>query len=140
MSSTSTEHAELVVETVLSFLRGQFAVFSQLVGKRVRDGFGLVVLVIVAAAGGTFGLILVVAGFVGIIGLRLFVGFVGIVGIAGIVMVGSVGTGAGPFADSFPVLSVNRMGQDSHLVKCVRFTLLTHDVFDMIMLGNVNCR
>ena len=85
-------------------------------------------LVIVAAAGGTFGLILV-AGFVRIIGLRLFVGFVGIVRI---VMVGSVGTGAGPLADSFPVLSVNRMGQDSHLVKCVRFTLLTHDVFDTI--------
>ena len=47
-------------------------------------------------------------------------------------MVGFVGTGAGLFTDSFPVLSVNRIGQDSHLVKCVRFTLLTHDVFDMI--------
>ena len=48
MSSTSTEHTELVVEVVLSFLRGSFAVFSQLIGKQVRDDFGLVVLVVVA--------------------------------------------------------------------------------------------
>ena len=103
--------------------------FPNLLASGFGMVFGLVVLVVIAVVGGTFGLILVVAGFVGIIGLRFFVGLVRIVGI---VMVGFVRTGAGLFADLFPVPSVNRMGQDSHLVKCVRFTLLTHDIFDMI--------
>ena len=48
VSSTSTEHAEFVVKTMLPFLQSQLAVFPQLISKRVRDRLGLVGLVIVA--------------------------------------------------------------------------------------------
>ena len=38
MARATTEHAQVVVEAALSFLRGQLAVFSKLVGDGVSGG------------------------------------------------------------------------------------------------------
>ena len=91
------------IKMTLSFLGCQLAIFAQFVRELVYNRLGLVIRA--TAAGKGFGLILVVVRFVG---NRLPIGLV-VNGV--IVVVGSVRTGVGLFSNTFPVVSINGVGQ-----------------------------
>ena len=89
MTYTATEHAELIIESALSFLRGQFPIFPELFGKgrgvtrgrRILALVGFVLLFVVVVLVGMFGRT--------VSGIRRF-SFVGLVlvGVVGLVVGG----------------------------------------------------
>ena len=108
MADSSTEQAEIIVETALSLLRSQFPVFSEFIGNGggiARGGCGfagvrlvvfvVVVVAVAVVAGG--GLLALIIGFV----VGSGIGFVGFVGFAF--------SSAGLLAKSFPVTGIDGM-------------------------------
>ena len=130
MARAATEHAQVVVEAALSFLRGQLSIFAKLVsnGSRVSGGglrfvgllvfIKLVVLVAVVGFVAARSLIFLVVGFVAFV-----VGFV-------VIVVGFVLSSVGFFVEAFPVTGVDAMCRGFHFGKCWRLPLLTHNVFN----------
>ena len=109
MAGATTEHAQVVVEAALSFLRGQLSVFVKLVGDGCRVSGGglrfvgllvfvkLVVLVAVIRFVTARSLIFLVIGFVAFV-----VGFV-------VIVVGLVLSGMGFFVEAFPMTGIDVM-------------------------------
>ena len=101
MAGTTTEHAQVVVEAVLSFLQGQLSVFAKLVsdgcgvsggGLRFVGLVKLVVLVAVVRFVTAKSLIFLVVGFAAFV-----VGFI-------VIVVGLVLYSTGFFAEAFPMM------------------------------------
>ena len=122
MAGTATEHAQVVVEAVLSFLQGQLSIFANLVGDGCRVSGGLrfvgllvfvelVVLVAVVRFVAARSLIFLVIGF-----FAFVVGFV-------VIVVGLVLSSAGFFAEAFPMTGVNVMRKGFHFGECWRLPL-----------------
>ena len=124
------EHAQVVAEAALSFLQGQLFVFAKL----VSDGCGV-------SGGGlrfvgllVFVKLVVLVAVVGFVTARslifLVVGFVAFVVRFVVIVVGLVLSGAGFFAEAFPLMGINVMCKGLHLGECWRLPLLTHNVFN----------
>ena len=130
MAGTTTEHAQVVVEAALSFLRGQLSIFAKLVGNGCGVTGGglrfvgllvfvkLVVLVAVIRFVTARSLIFLVTGFVAFV-----VRFV-------VIVVGLVLSSMGFFTEAFPMSGINVMCKGLHFGKCWRLPLLTHNVFN----------
>ena len=120
MARAATEHAQVVVEAALSFLQGQLSIFAKLVSNGCRVSRGglrligllvfvkLVVLVAVVRFVTARSLIFLVIGFVAFV-----VGFV-------VIVVGLVLSGAGFFAEAFPMMGIDVMCKGLHFGKCQR--------------------
>ena len=130
MAKATTEHAQVIVEAVLSFLWGQLSVFAKLVG----DGCGV-------SGGGlrfvgllVFVKLVVLVAVVGFVTARslifLVIGFVAFVVRFVVIVVGLVLSGAGFFTEAFQMMEINVMCKGLHLGKCRRLPLLTHNVFN----------
>ena len=131
MAGAATEHAQVVVEAALSFLRGQLSVFAKLVGNGCGVSGGglrfvgllvfvkLVVLVAVVRFVTARSLISLVIGFV-----AFAVGFV-------VIVVRLVLSGVGFFAEAFPMMGIDVMCKGLHFGECRRLPLLTHNVFNV---------
>ena len=126
MSSSATEHTEVVVETVLAFLQSELSILPELVGKcgRISGGGQLD-----GAVAGV--LIVLVLQFVRIAGVvvlvaRLLVGLVFI----GLVLIGLVLLRAGLLVETLIVTGVDGMHKSLHGFKNGQLALLAHDVFD----------
>ena len=125
MAHFTTEHTKVILETALAFLRREFTVFAEFIGKGSgvaggRGGFsGFVLgvfLIRIVASGGRSLLIGLLIGFAGV-GLALIV--------------------AGFLPGSFPVTGVDRMGKDLHSVESGGFTLLAHNVLNAFRQSGV---
>ena len=130
MAKATTEHAQVIVEAVLSFLWGQLSVFAKLVG----DGCGV-------SGGGlrfvgllVFVKLVVLVAVVGFVTTRslifLVIGFVAFVVRFVVIVVGLVLSGAGFFAEAFPMTGIDVMCKGLHFSECQRLPLLTHNVFN----------
>ena len=128
MSSSATEHTEVVFETALAFLRSELSVLSELVGECSRiSGGGRLAGVVTGV------LIVLVLRFVRIAGVVagvLVAGFlVGLV-FVGLVLIGLVLLRAGLLAETLVVTGVDGMHESLHGFESGRLALLAHNVFD----------
>ena len=124
MAGTTTEHAQVVVEAALSFLRGQLSIFAKLVsdGCRVSGGglrfVGLLVFVKLVV-------LVAVVGFVAFV-----VGFV-------VIVVRLVLSGMGFFVEAFPMMGIDVMCKGLHFSECWRLPLPTHNVFNVFCKSGI---
>ena len=138
MAGAATEHVQVVVEAVLSFLQGQFSVFAKLVSNGCGVSRGglrfvgllvfvkLVVLVDVVEFVAARSLIFLVVGFVAFV-----VRFVAFVVRFVVIVVRFVLSGSGFFAEAFQMTGVDVMCKGFHFGECWRLPLLAHNVFNV---------
>ena len=132
VTNSTTKHTQVIVEAVLTFLRGKLSIFAELVGDRGRvtrgrcglAGLTRLVLVVVFVV---FVRVVVSRG-------RVFVFVVGLVVLA-IRFVGTIGfvsAGTGFLAETFPVAGVDGVSKFLHSFEGRRFTLLTHSILNSL--------
>ena len=134
MTRASAEETKVVIESALSLLRSQLAVFTEFVGDRggtPGGGCGLSLVVVVAVVVVlllAFVVTVVVGVTAGSVVVLLVVRFSGLVGLLRGVRFAFAS--AGLLVEMFPVTRINGVSECLHGIECMRFSLLTHNVLD----------
>ena len=128
MSSSATEHTEVIVKAVLTFLRSELSIFPKFVAKgggisggsrlaRVTVLMALVLFVVVGIAGIVTG-VQVTSFLIGLVFVRLF-------------LIGFTLLRAGFLAETLIVTGVDGVRENLHGFESGQLALLSHNIFDL---------
>ena len=126
MAGATTEHVQVVVEVVLSFLRGQLSIFAKFAGNGCgvsRGGLRFVGLLF-------FVKLVVLVAVVRFVTARSLIFFVVRFVAFVVIVVGLVLSSVGFFVEAFPMTGIDVMCKGLHFSECQRLPLLTHNVFN----------
>ena len=128
MSSSATEHTEVIVKAVLTFLRSELSVFPEFVtkGGRISGGSRLAGVTVLMAL-----VLFIIVGIAGIVTGVWVTGFlIGLV-FVGLGLIGFTLLRAGFLMEMLVVTGVNGVHENLHGFKSGWLALLAHNVFDL---------
>ena len=128
MSSSATEHTEVIVKVVLTFLQSELSVFPEFVAKAggISGGSRLARVTVLMAL-----VLFVVVGIAGIVTRVQVTSFlIGLVFVR-LVLIGFTLLGVGFLAKTLVVMGVDGVRENLHGFESGQLALLAHNVFDL---------